>query len=414
MVHYGRSRLNVCSLDCWFASLVTVVLVQVPWASSIVVPSSNCYVLDNSSHIYDFTDWIGHLFEYNGQGSETDFAVRFCKDVESRSQKGYVDFGRFTTSNNFVAGSGHVNFVQGFFNGDLLNCEGSFDKMGRTAEVNITCGDCLNKRCKGGLGCICNVAYDLTMCRAFVELAIPCGKQGLRVFEGFTVGFHPRSWEVVYNGLTQIGFEKARHEFSFGTGQTRVSLYMTAISALSCLVGKPVLKFKPDKGLDVKLSVSAANGSPPTTLSPSILNVDWRCEKACDAPYEVVVSIPVEGYEPIEFTLTKICEYRQEGEGDATRGWATFGVLSCVFIVLSTVFCCGGFIYRTRVEHQHGLDALPGMTILSACLETVSGRGTGGYSPVDDSAFINRTSWEHVPVSGQGTQRTSRGKYGTI
>lgn len=33
--------------------------------------------------------------------------------------------------------------------------------------------------------------------RAIIELAIPCVKRGPRVFEGFTVGFHPRSWEVV-------------------------------------------------------------------------------------------------------------------------------------------------------------------------------------------------------------------------
>ena len=30
-----------------------------------------------------------------------------------------------------------------------------------------------------------------------VELAIPCEKPGSRVFEGFTVGFHPRTWEIV-------------------------------------------------------------------------------------------------------------------------------------------------------------------------------------------------------------------------
>ena len=35
--------------------------------------------------------------------------------------------------------------------------------------------------------------------RVLVELAIPCGKRGPRVFKGFTVGFHPRSWEVVWN-----------------------------------------------------------------------------------------------------------------------------------------------------------------------------------------------------------------------
>ena len=33
--------------------------------------------------------------------------------------------------------------------------------------------------------------------RVLVELAIPCERPGPRVFEGFTIGFHPRSWEIV-------------------------------------------------------------------------------------------------------------------------------------------------------------------------------------------------------------------------
>lgn len=30
-------------------------------------------------------------------------------------------------------------------------------------------------------------------------------------------------------------------------------------------------------------------------------------EKARDTPYEVEITLPVEGYEPIQFTLTKMC-----------------------------------------------------------------------------------------------------------
>ncbi|KAJ4966269.1 hypothetical protein NE237_018118 [Protea cynaroides] len=410
-MHSGRVSLSVNFFDCFVIALVVAILFQVPWADSVVVPSSNCYTFDNSSYLFDFTSWIGHPFEYDGKDS--DMVVRFCRDVESRSQTGYVDFGRFDTSSYFMAGSGHVSFVQGFYNGDLMNCEESFDKKGRTAQVDIICGNCLNGRCKGGLGCVCNVTYDST-CRVHVELAIPCEKRGPRVFEGFTVGFHPRSWELVYNGMTQLGFEKPNSEFSFGTEQTHVSLYMTSISAVSSLVGKPVIKVSPNEGLQVELSGSGANGSPPTTLSPTILIMDWRCEKASATPYQVDISIPVEGYEPVEFTLTKMCEHRQNRRGDATRGWATFGVLSCVFIVMSTLLCCGGFIYKTRVEHQHGLDALPGMTILSACLETVSG-GSGSYSRAGDlNNSFNQASWERQPVSAQGKQKPSERRYGTL
>ncbi|XVF15822.1 hypothetical protein REPUB_Repub09cG0189500 [Reevesia pubescens] len=346
---------------------------------------------------------------------DTDFVIRFCKDVESRSQTGYVDFGRFNKFNYFVAGSGHVDLVQEFYNGDLQNCELTFDKMGRTAQVNIICGNCLNGQCKGQLGCICNVRYEST-CRAIIELAIPCEKPGPRVFEGFTVGFHPRSWEIVYNGLTQLGFEKPHHDFSFSTEQTHVTLYLTAIASQSNLVQKPTIKVFPENGLEVKLSGTGTTGKPPTTLSPSTLLLDWRCVKAHNTPYEVNITIPVEGYEPIEFVLTKMCEYTQNQEGYATRGWAIFGIISCIFMVSSTLFCCGGFIYKTRVERQHGIDALPGMKILSACLETVSGGAGQGYSRAGhlNTGFANEVSWERPPISAQGTRTPSERKYGSI
>lgn len=390
-------------------AVVTQVLVGV---ASVAVPSSNCYALDNSSRIVDFSSWIGHFFEY--EGKETDVVIRFCKDVETRSQTGYVDFGRFNNFNHFVAGSGRVEFVQGYYNGDLLNCEQSYDKLGRTAQVNIICGSCLNGQCKGELGCICNVTRE-SSCRIFVELAIPCEKPGPRVFEGFTVGFHPRSWEIVYNGLTQLGYEKSHHDFSFTTEQTQVTLYMTAIASLSTLVRKPMIKILPEKGLKVTLSGSGVTGSPPTTLTPTLLNVEWTCQEARDTPYEVNVTIPIEGYEPIQFFLAKSCEHRQDQREDSTRGWAIFGIISCIFIVASTLFCVGGFIYKTRVERLHGIDALPGMTYLSACLETASGVGYGYSRPEENgSGYASEASWERPSASAQGTKKQSTRNYGSI
>lgn len=390
-------------------AVVTQVLVGV---ASVAVPSSNCYALDNSSRIVDFSSWIGHFFEY--EGKETDVVIRFCKDVETRSQTGYVDFGRFNNFNHFVAGSGRVEFVQGYYNGDLLNCEQSYDKLGRTAQVNIICGSCLNGQCKGELGCICNVTRE-SSCRIFVELAIPCEKPGPRVFEGFTVGFHPRSWEIVYNGLTQLGYEKSHHDFSFTTEQSQVTLYMTAIASLSTLVRKPMIKILPEKGLKVTLSGSGVTGSPPTTLTPTLLNVEWTCQEARDTPYEVNVTIPIEGYEPIQFFLAKSCEHRQDQREDSTRGWAIFGIISCIFIVASTLFCVGGFIYKTRVERLHGIDALPGMTYLCACLETASGVGYGYSRPEENgSGYASEASWERPSASAQGTKKQSTRNYGSI
>ncbi|KAH7566348.1 hypothetical protein JRO89_XS08G0141200 [Xanthoceras sorbifolium] len=218
--------------------------------------------------------------------------------------------------------------------------------------------------------------------------------------------------------MTQLGFEKSRHDFSFGTEQTQVVLYMTAIASVSTLVRKPSFKVFPDEGLEVRLSGSAAAGNPSTTLSPTMMIVDWRCETARDTPYEVNVTIPVEGYEPIQFFLTKMCKYTQNQEGDSTRGWAIFGVISCIFIVGSTLFCCGGFIYKTRFERLRGLDALPGMTILSACLETASGAAAAGqgYSHPEDlnNGLANEASWERPSVPPQGVRRPNDRKYGAI
>ncbi|KAH9663015.1 G-protein coupled receptor [Citrus sinensis] len=435
------------SLLDYLLILVTAVVLQGLGTVAVAVPRSKCYALDNSSRIVDFSSWIGLPFEY--EDKDSDLVVRFCKDVERRSQMGYVDFGRFDGFNGFVAGSGHVDFVQGFYNGDLLKCEDSYDKRGRTAQVNIICGNCSNGQCKDRLRVCLLVGTGTADClviildamffsftayfninrpclRAFVELAIPCEKPGPRVFEGFTVGFNPRSSEIVYNGMTQIGFQRSHHEFSFRTEQINVALYISAIASVSTLVRKPSFKVSPEKGLNVKLSGSGATGSPPTTLSPTVLIVDWRCEKAHSMPFGVNITIPIEGYEPVQFFLTKMCEYRQDQGGDSARGWATFGVISCMyeiptqflslkFIVASTLFCCGGFIYKTRVEQVHGIDALPGMTILSACLETVSGAGQS-YSRAEDlnGGFRNEASWEHHPAAAQGTRTTSERKYGSI
>ncbi|KAK9228064.1 hypothetical protein WN944_021011 [Citrus x changshan-huyou] len=470
------------SLLDYLLILVTAVVLQGLGTVAVAVPRSKCYALDNSSRIVDFSSWIGLPFEY--EDKDSDLVIRFCKDVERRSQMGYVDFGRFDGFNGFVAGSGHVDFVQtarvvslllfisvcltcclwGFYNGDLLKCEDSYDKRGRTAQVDSDAFAVL---------LMSQVAGYFFSCRAFVELAIPCEKPGPRVFEGFTVGFNPRSSEIVYNGMTQIGFEMSHHEFSFRTEQINVALYISAIASVSTLVRKPSFKVSPEKGLNVKLSGSGATGSPPTTLSPTVLIVDWRCEKAHSMPFEVNITIPIEGYEPVQFFLTKMCEYRQDQGGDSARGWATFGVISCMyeiptqflslkFIVASALFCCGGFIYKTRVERVHGIDALPGMTILSACLETVSNYNFGicglnvqilvkllrcetdgtvlewPICPKDDiirfkryrlvsgagqsypraedlnGGFTNEASWEHHPAAAQGTRTTSERKYGSI
>lgn len=389
-------------------SVSVLLLLKLPLANT--APGSNCYVVDKNDYIYDFTNLVGKKFEY--EGKESDLAVRFCNDVQHRSDSGYVDFGHFTPINYFAHGTGNTDFVQEYYFGDLQHCEHyGFDKMGRSAQVNIICGNCSNRAtCRDESGCICNVSYD-TSCRAIVELALSCSQPSSRVFQGFTIGFHPRAWELVYNGITQWGYEKPQYGYSFGTKETKVSLYFTAVAAVSKYVGKPSYTVFPDKGLEVELSGSASAGDPPTTLSPTILNVNWRCEKAQDALYIVNITVPIEGYPPISFSLGKLCEYKQARRSDSTKGWATFGIICCIFIVLSTASCCAGFLYKTRVEKQHGLYAVPGMTVLAACLEVASGGTNGGYIPANDAS---QSSWERPPVPHRVSEITTDSKYGSV
>ncbi|KAG8052396.1 hypothetical protein GUJ93_ZPchr0001g30071 [Zizania palustris] len=96
------------------------------------------------------------------------------------------------------------------------------------------------------------------------------------------------------------------------------------------------------------------------------------------------------------------------------RGWATFGVISCIFIVLSSLLCCGGFIYKTRVEHQYGTDALPGMTILSAILDAVG--GPRGYMRADDHSgnHASQALWERMSDASQPVHTTNGRIYGSM
>lgn len=83
------------------------------------------------------THLIGNVFEYKEQGSpRSDLVVEFCKDVQKRSQEGYLEFGRFVSPHSFLTGSGPIDYIQKMHNGDLVHCETTFHKMGRTAQMN--------------------------------------------------------------------------------------------------------------------------------------------------------------------------------------------------------------------------------------------------------------------------------------
>ncbi|MFS7898402.1 hypothetical protein Hanom_Chr15g01374161 [Helianthus anomalus] len=185
-----------------------------------------------------------------------------------------------------------------------------------------------------------------------LNLQFSCEKPGSRVFEGFTVGYHPRSWEIAYkdyrscplsklNIWTNICYNpyliniivtfhvlsrKSLPLFIAALIRTRLVFLLRAVWRLLCLAPR-------QQGVHRQLCLQ-------------------RCQTARDGPYEVQLTILVEGYDPIQFSLTKMCEYKQNEAGTSSKGWALFGIFSCIFFVISTLFCCGGFIYKTQVQRQ--------------------------------------------------------------
>lgn len=243
-------------------------------------------------------------------------------------------------------------------------------------------------------------------------MGLNCVKlKGPRVFSGFTVGFSPRGKEVVDNGITQWGYESLHSDFSFVTQQSRVLVYFTARSILASKIGKPQYKLYPETGLKVELSGTASNGLPPTVESPTILEVNWRCEKKAPTPYLVNVTIPFADYNPVVFTLGKHCDYEDDVERSGSSGWATFGFLMFILIVGLTMFCCAGCLYKTRIEDKHGLDAVPGFSSFVGFVESTSG-DRGGYVPATDATNIIISNSGSSSGSGNHSQRLPRSSDG--
>ncbi|KAL2652810.1 hypothetical protein R1flu_020938 [Riccia fluitans] len=383
---------------------------------SALVPLSNCYCVAADTHLYDLSDFYGKQFDYE-QGTTT-YVLRLCKDFQERSQSGYVSFGKYQLGPVLSSTPATANFIQEYRQGDLNGCEDYGTQFnGRLTKVAVICGSCPGKgQCKDPTGCICSVDLEATTksCLASVVLAIACPEPGPQVVEGFAVGFSPRGREVVDNGFTQWGYENTEHsDYSFETLQSKIFLYFSAPTLIAKNVGKPTYSAYPSKGLAVKLSGTAALGTAPTVMSPSVLEVDWFCET--QNSYVLTISVPVLGYDPVEFSLLKQCARKQTKEQSGSSGWATFGILSCIFIVITTVACCGGILYRTRVERKRGLEALPGIGLLAGCLDMFSTYGGDGYGRADETTTIIE---EHHPLRGGASSSTRAGpvdgKYGAV
>ncbi|KAL3684644.1 hypothetical protein R1sor_002666 [Riccia sorocarpa] len=410
--------MNCSRFHRWVTFLAVFILVSPCAVLSALVPLSNCYTVASDTRFYDLTSLYGKEFNYE-QGTTT-YALHFCKDFQERSQTGYVSFGTYQPGPALSSTPATANFVQEYRHGDLRGCEDYGTQFnGRETKVAVTCGSCPGKEpCKDPAGCICSVEVEIASksCVASVVLAIACPEAGPKVVEGFSVGFSPRGREVVNNGFTQWGYENTEHsDYSFETSQSKIFLYFSAPTYVAKNIGKPTYSAYPSKGLAVKLSGTAAVGTAPTIMTPSVLEVDWFCESQNN--YVLTISVPVLGYDPVEFSLLKLCARKQAKEQTGSSGWATFGILSCILAVITTVGCCAGILYRTRVERKHGLEALPGVGLLAGCLDMFSTDGGDGYRRADDTTTI---IGEHRPLrdgassSTRAGPRPLDGKYGAV
>ncbi|BFI24913.1 hypothetical protein MPTK2_1g16120 [Marchantia polymorpha subsp. ruderalis] len=410
--------MTCCNFQSWMPVFAVLVLVSRSAARAALVPLSNCYSVAPDTHVYDLSNFYGKEFQF--VQDTTTYVLRFCKDFQERTNAGYVSFGSYESGPTLSSTPTTSNFIQEYRHGDLKECEDYGTEFnGRDAKVIVTCGNCPGMgRCQESAGCICSVTLEASAksCVASVVLALSCPEPGPSVVEGFAVGFSPRGKEVVSNGFTQWGYENDEHiDYSFETSQSQVFLYFTAPTEVSKSIGKPSFFVDPSKGLDVKLSGTAAAGTPPTIMTPSILQVDWLCEST--DTYLVTIVVPVQGYDPIEFSLLKQCEWKQTKQEVGSSGWATFGWLSCIFIIMTTICCSAGFLYRTRVEKKHGLEALPGIGILSSCLDMCStDGGDSGYRRADEATTIigDRPLRDGASTSTRPAPRGLDGNYGAV
>ncbi|XP_024397719.1 uncharacterized protein [Physcomitrium patens] len=376
-------------------------------------PRSECYMLDVDNHFYDFTDWIGKEFQYTDFQDGSTYTLRFCKDMQVRSGQSIINYGRFSPAYSSARDTSD-SFVQEYRHGDLKGCENEgYDYSGRGSMVSVISGACPNtKPCQDPYGCICYVESTLSKCLLTLVVGLNYVKlKGPRVFSEFTVGFSPRGKEVVANGLTQWGYDGLHSDYSFTTQQSQVFFYFSAQSTSASNIGKPAYKVYPERGLKVELSGTASNGLPPTVESPTILELDWRCERKASTPYLVNVTIPIADYDPIVFTLGKYCDYEDNVKPTGSSGWATFGFLIFILFVGLTMFCCAGFLYKTRIEDKHGLDALPGFPSILNIIESASG-SRSGYVPADDVTNITISHNDSSSGSGNHSQRLPRSSDG--
>lgn len=367
----------------WKTLLTALVIFSAFYETTSSLPSSECYALDRENYLYDFTDKVGKELEL--QGKRSDFVLRFCVDAQNRSQSGYINYGRFSPRSSFTHGFGDVDFFQEYKYGDLMLCEhNGYELTGREAEVKIICGTCpVALPCKDDFGCICNATYHHNMCKAEVLVAVNCSGRGPRIFPGFSVGFKPRGWEVVKNGITQWAFRKPYHNYSYETNQRSVLLYMTATAESASSVEKPLIQVQPANGLSVKLSGTAAIGGVSKMKSPILLEVNWQCEIPREKPYDVKITVPLKGYDPVEFFLSKLCE-NKETHKETGKRLKIFESITCIFLVVVSIFGCAGVAYKSKVQHKLGwLEALPAVCLLSETLEKVHD-DEDSYQPINE------------------------------
>lgn len=321
------------------------------------LPSSDCYALNKENHLLDFTDKVGKELELEGQSS--DFVLRLCVDAQNRSSHGYVSYGRFLSESMLKPDSNEVDFYQVYKYGDLRHCEHyGNDLMGRETEVSVVCGSCPNKEvsCKDEFGCICNVSYHHSTCKAKVLVAVDCGSQGPRIYPGLKIGFQPGGSDVVTNGMTQREFRKPSHDFSFETHQKSVSLYMSSSVAVASGVGKPQIYVQPSQGLSIDVVSKVTVNKHAETESMTLLQVNWQCQKTIEQPYEVSIKVPINGYDPVQFFLCKECRSHQVQNEAGISSLKIFGAISLIILLVVSLYGLLALVNKFKLQDKGESD----------------------------------------------------------
>ncbi|MCO5590752.1 hypothetical protein L7F22_044727 [Adiantum nelumboides] len=133
----------------------------------------------------------------------------------------------------------------------------------------------------------------------------------------------------------------------------------------------PFTRVLPSEGLRVQVVNRPAVGIISANDATVLLEVDWKCEKIREQPYEVDIRIPFEDYDPVNFFLHKECRVLDAEKGIEASGMKVLGVLSLIVIVGVSIM---GITYNCKFEKQCNSDDAHSLPLISDNHDQVVGR----------------------------------------